>query len=512
MFSVERFKGFVHERLTAAAEEIWDVFSTAVVEYEAEINRQRRMLDIVWKPHIHLHRIDVPQQHVCKEEEEVGAEQQLCHQERKSSLDQEEPEPPQIKEEQEGEQLKREETDTMLAPTQEEGEHREADGQHELQLLSCNSYVAENQDPKENKQKDSEITGNSKPRQEKDRKHTDVPHQQPCHQERKSCLDQEEPEPPQMKEEQEGEQIKKEETDMLMLTPTQEEGEHREADGQHEHQLLSCNSHVAENQDPKENKQKDSEVTGKSEPRQERDRKHTDERMHSCESLGKRFKYNFVFKQHMRTRTGGKPFSCSTCEKKFSQKSNFTRHILTHTGTKLYTCDTCGTSFTQKYNLDMHVKIHTDEKPHTCTICTKSFRRKGTLTVHVRRHTGEKPFSCSTCGKRFCQKSEMNKHILIHTGTKPYTCGTCGTSFTQKYHLDMHVKIHTGEKPHTCTICNKSFRQKSTLTVHMKRHTGEKPCPQFPHRTTAPQVRSDRRQATSPTGSVSRARLSGAQP
>ncbi|XP_041670901.1 uncharacterized protein LOC121527925 isoform X4 [Cheilinus undulatus] len=173
MFSVERFRDFVNERLTAAAEEIWAVFLTAVVEYEAEINRQRRMLDIVWKPHIHLHRIDVPQQHVCKEEE-VLAEQQLCHQERKSSLDQEEPEPPQIKEEQEGEQIKQEETDMLImTPKEEESEHREADGQHELQLLSHNFHVAETQDPKENQQKDSEITGRSKLRQERDRKHTD---------------------------------------------------------------------------------------------------------------------------------------------------------------------------------------------------------------------------------------------------------------------------------------------------------------------------------------------------
>ena len=43
---------------------------------------------------------ELPQQHVCKEEE-VLAEQQLCIQERNSSLDQEDPEPPQIKEEQE---------------------------------------------------------------------------------------------------------------------------------------------------------------------------------------------------------------------------------------------------------------------------------------------------------------------------------------------------------------------------------------------------------------------------
>ena len=68
---------------------------------------------------------ELPQQHVCKEEE-VLTDQQLCDQERNSSLDQEDPEPPQIKEEQEelctsleGEQLVlKQETETfMLTPT-----------------------------------------------------------------------------------------------------------------------------------------------------------------------------------------------------------------------------------------------------------------------------------------------------------------------------------------------------------------------------------------------------------
>uniref|UniRef100_A0A3B4EY00 DDE Tnp4 domain-containing protein n=1 Tax=Pundamilia nyererei TaxID=303518 RepID=A0A3B4EY00_9CICH len=71
-----------------------------IVQYEEEINRWRRLLDITWKPEIKLHRTDIPQQPVCKEKE-VLPEQQLWNQERSSSLDQEEPEPPQIKEEQE---------------------------------------------------------------------------------------------------------------------------------------------------------------------------------------------------------------------------------------------------------------------------------------------------------------------------------------------------------------------------------------------------------------------------
>ena len=47
---------FVSERLTAAAEEIFRVFKQTVVQYEEEIDRQRRLLDSVWKPEV-FHRI-----------------------------------------------------------------------------------------------------------------------------------------------------------------------------------------------------------------------------------------------------------------------------------------------------------------------------------------------------------------------------------------------------------------------------------------------------------------------
>ncbi|XP_025755990.1 uncharacterized protein LOC102079685 isoform X4 [Oreochromis niloticus] len=120
MASVQYLREFINERLTAAAEQIFLEFEKTIVQYEEEIDRQRRLLDITWKPQIKLHRTDVPQQPVC-EEEEVLPEQQLWNQERSSSLDQEEPEPPQIKEEEEElcssqdrEQLAFKETDTFM--------------------------------------------------------------------------------------------------------------------------------------------------------------------------------------------------------------------------------------------------------------------------------------------------------------------------------------------------------------------------------------------------------------
>ncbi|XP_069372988.1 uncharacterized protein [Paralichthys olivaceus] len=101
------------ERLTAAAEEIVGLFEETVAEYEdivqrseREICRQRRLLDAVLKPEVRLHRADVQQLKVNEAAVPSG------YQDWSPSVDQEDSEPPQIKEEQnelwisqEGEQL-----------------------------------------------------------------------------------------------------------------------------------------------------------------------------------------------------------------------------------------------------------------------------------------------------------------------------------------------------------------------------------------------------------------------
>ena len=89
-------------------------------------------------------------------------------------------------------------------------------------------------------------------------KEEDVPaDQQLCVQERDFSLDQGDPEPLQIKEEkqeiftsQEGEQLLlKQETDTFMLTPDNEDSNQSKPEPDSDHQLLSHNSSVAENQD-----------------------------------------------------------------------------------------------------------------------------------------------------------------------------------------------------------------------------------------------------------------------
>ncbi|XP_078123386.1 uncharacterized protein LOC144528585 [Sander vitreus] len=89
MCKVQMLRALVEQRLTAAAEEIFGLFERTIAEYEEELcrskeenERQRELLDAVFNPQLRLHRADVQQLSVVKEE--VPPEQ-----------------PPHIKEEQE---------------------------------------------------------------------------------------------------------------------------------------------------------------------------------------------------------------------------------------------------------------------------------------------------------------------------------------------------------------------------------------------------------------------------
>ncbi|XP_075324526.1 uncharacterized protein LOC142382483 isoform X2 [Odontesthes bonariensis] len=377
------------------------------------------------RAHCRIH-TDLSQQYVCKEEE-ILTDQQFFNHESNSSLDQQEPEPPQFKEEleerctsQEEEWLElKQETDILsVTPTHEESELTSD------QLLSQNSSVAERQEMEKNlRDEESESTENAKLKPHKRRgrninhsndvinesqfnadtgdqavkcevcgkafmsyselrahcgMHTDLSQQYVCEEkeeiltdqqffnhESNSSLDQQEPEPPQFKEELE-ERCTSQEEEWLEL---KQETDILSVTPTHEEseltseQLLSQNSSVAE--------------------RQEMEKNLRDEESESTQ--------NAKLKPHKRR---GRNINHSN---DVINESQFNAD----TGDQAVICGVCGKAFMSYSNLRAHSGMHTGKKPYSCEICKKAFRQKKGLLVHRRTHTGEKPYVCKTCGKCF---------------------------------------------------------------------------------------------------------------
>ncbi|KAM8760715.1 uncharacterized protein AB9X84_008695 isoform 2-T2 [Acanthopagrus schlegelii] len=402
MSSVAYLREFISERLTAAAEEIFRVFEVTVVEYEEEIDRQRKLLDVALKPEIKLNRIGLQQQHVFteeeeEEEEEALAERHLCDQDRNSSLDREDSEPPQIKEEQEElctsqELAVNQEADTfMLIPSYEESE-AESSGDHHSLLADRSHHLTESRDLKVGVHGDFRSTTDAETKLQ-------IGHH--------------------------------ESTSNAEYNSATSESPGDCHTGKVSHKCGTCGKIFQY----KSKLQRHLSV-------------HTGEKPYVCKFCDQRFGYMSALKTHVRIHTGEKPYSCKVCGKDFALTTALTAHMRTHTGEKPYLCMTCGKTFRTMPPLKRHMRIHTGEKPFVCKTCGKTFCRTSELNTHTRIHTGEKPYSCEICGKDFRLNGVLKVHMRTHTGEKPYLCKICGSDFSCSSGLLVHIRrAHTGEKP-----------------------------------------------------------------
>ncbi|XP_039457971.1 zinc finger protein 333-like isoform X1 [Oreochromis aureus] len=370
-------------------------------------------VDLLWKSGVKLTTVDLPQQHDCKENEDLD-DQQDCSQKRNSSFNQEDPEQEEMYTNQEGEQLScNQETKGIIVWT----------GQELGIMLNPEVKLYRIDLPQHDCKDEGGLTD-----------------QQVCNPKNNSSLDQEDPS--QIKGEQEKLGItqdgKPQETGTF---PAHKESDHSEP-GPSSDQLLSHNSPDTDQDERKD----DNSHSIKSAQIVSGLTVQNSKTAHLCSTCGKKFKTKSKLNQHIQTHK--RPHSCGTCGKRFSCMSHVNRHMQSHTGEKPHSCSTCGKRFHCNSDLTRHIKTHTGEKPYSCSTCGKRFIRKRHLKIHMeyhageKTHTGEKPYSCSTCGKRFYLKSSLKSHITIHTGEKPYSCSTCGERFRLNTQLKRHANSH----------------------------------------------------------------------
>ncbi|XP_073319172.1 uncharacterized protein [Pagrus major] len=324
MSKVQTLRVFVKQRLTAAAEEIFELFERTIAEYEEELGRHRKLLDAVFKPQVQLHRADVQQLSVSKEdilpeqlrrpEEDDITKFKFTPVPVKSEAGEEKPQSSKLHQRQTVFGIRDVERWTTEAAGADCGGLEPAPN-FNLQAATCDE-TPHFSEPDTDDSSDWEETREPQPGSNP-RYYTEAP----------------------------------------------------VSDMEYNTVKTPGSSERVTNSDHKEHLQK-------------LDRVQTGVKPLSCSVCGKRYRRTKFLMKHMRLHAGRKTFSCSVCKETFQEGGHFVRHMRTHKEEKRFSCSVCGRSFGQLPTLTRHSMVHTGEKPFSCTVCDKRFTRRYVFRKH----------------------------------------------------------------------------------------------------------------------------------
>ncbi|XP_034397386.1 zinc finger protein 41 homolog [Cyclopterus lumpus] len=298
MAAVENLRTVINERLTEAVEDILGVFTRTLSVYEEEICRQRTLLDIVLRPEIKLHRTELPQQNVCKGQEEVLADQQLCYEERSSGMDREDQGPPRVKEE--PEEL--------------------CGGQEEERLVLKQTTDLERNDPREGRTLQLDLDRNQKAAEER-------------------SPDSIRPESTTCESEQSGGHRFVFHASRVTNPPP----EAKQTDKPFECDVCGRDFYLYTHL-------KVHKMT------------HPAGKPFSCAACGKEFGFKRNLKRHMATHSSERPHACNRCPRTFRRVEHLQVHTRSHTGEKPYRCPFCDKALSTNSALTKHVRRHAGQR------------------------------------------------------------------------------------------------------------------------------------------------------
>uniref|UniRef100_A0A4W5R172 C2H2-type domain-containing protein n=1 Tax=Hucho hucho TaxID=62062 RepID=A0A4W5R172_9TELE len=392
MSKIQLLRGFLNERLTAAAVEIFGAVENTIAEYQEEISRSKeeierlqRLLDLAFKPNIKLHIAD-SQQLTLPVPEDIPPEQQDWS----PCLGQEDPELTQIKEEQE---------EFGTSQEEEQLEGLESDIKEFIFTLPCVKSDYDQDPPQplyipqtqtmENREKDSLPTKTT----EQDIKT--------------------EPNGG-------GYSVSEPTSESQSLTAVHPDCSaaqigNSESDNGVDSGGLMSGLQPLKSKTTWTKKVQSSKTREASELKVPLRAAHSGQRQHRCPVCRKCFLKSSILKAHQRIHTGEKPYCCNVCGKSFSQKGTLTEHMRIHTGEKPYQCKDCGKCFSRMRNLAGHMRIHTGEKPYKCSDCGKCFSQKICLKDHMMTHTGERSYISPLVPSNPCNISRSPQHAWCST-------------------------------------------------------------------------------------------------
>uniref|UniRef100_A0A3B4U296 C2H2-type domain-containing protein n=1 Tax=Seriola dumerili TaxID=41447 RepID=A0A3B4U296_SERDU len=300
MATLQSFNVFLMERLTAAAIDIYGFVEKTVANYEEEVYRTKRenqrlqrLLDLVYKPEIRLHRADAKQPTLPTSAEDISPKQQ----DRCPSVHVGESAPSHMKEEK---------VHLLINGFKEEpsAENRD-DGDALTKELIETVQQSEGCTPAEESREPKQTTEEGR---SKKKTNTTLYSCQMC-----NCLF----------------------TKRILLTRHLKTHKSRSSDGSRKFdgELIPDHGNLRNNM-----------------------KVHKGKRPYSCTHCNKCFKVKGHMIEHIRTHTGEKPFRCHVCGHAFNRDRMLKKHILTkHKDERPYKCGDCDVSFTERQSMKLHV-------------------------------------------------------------------------------------------------------------------------------------------------------------